>query len=213
MDSADLEQNTDEWRDARAGCATASRIHAVMAKPKKGTKEAATRANYKAQIVAEILSGKATEEEYESWYMKRGKALEPQARIEYELQSREKVSTCGFIKHPSIPRAGASPDALVGNDGIAQFKCGASATHLAWLLEGIVPLEHRPQMYFEMACTGRKWSDFVSYDPALSGHELFIKRLERDEAEIEKIEEEVRKFLAEVNGVLIQLGHADKVIA
>jgi len=199
------EQGTKEWRDERAGHATASRITAITTKPKKGQKASATRDNYKAQLICEILSGHATEDEFESWDMRRGRELEPQARIEYELRSKEAVETCGFIKHPHLPRAGASPDALVGKDGLAQFKCPKSATHLAWLIAGIVPIDHRPQMYFEMACTGRKWNDFVSYDPNLTGHELFIVRLARDEAEIELIEKEVVKFNAEVDEVVGKL--------
>jgi hypothetical protein len=205
------EQGTQAWRDERAGHATASRISAITTKPKKGQKVSATRENYKAQLICEILSGKATEDEFESWDMRRGRELEPQARIEYELRSKEKIETCGFVKHPRLPRAGASPDALVGTEGMAQFKCPKSATHLAWLMAGIVPLEHRPQMYFEMAVAGRKWSDFVSYDPNLTGHELFVRRLMRDEAEITEIEKEVERFNAEINGLLIQLGHAEVI--
>ena len=208
------EQGTQEWRDERAGCATASRISDVTAKPRsKGQKESTTRANYKAQLVCEILSGRAVEEEFESFDMRRGRVLEPKARIEYELRSKEPVSTCGFIKHPKLPRAGASPDALVGKDGLAQFKCPKSATHLAWLLANTVPTEHRPQMYFEMACTGRKWNDFVSYDPNLAGHELFVARLVWDDAEIAVIEEEVQKFNAEVMGLVTQLQATEKVSA
>lgn len=204
------EQGTQEWRDERAGHVTASQIHAVTAKPRsKGQAEATTRANYKAQLICEILSGRATEDEFETWDMKRGKALEPQARIEYELRSKDAIRTAGFVKHPRIARCGASPDALVGDKGMAQFKCPKSATHLAYLMAGVVPTEYRAQMYFEMAVTGREWSDFVSYDPNLTGHELFVKRLMRDEAEIELIEREVEKFLSELDAMLNILNKVD----
>jgi hypothetical protein len=204
------EQGTQEWRDERAGHVTASRISAVKAKPRsKGQSEATTRANYRAQLICETLSGKATEDEFESWDMKRGREVEPQARIEYELRCKERIQTVGFVKHPRITRAGASPDALVGDKGLAQFKCPKSATHLEWLLSGVVPMEHRPQMYFEMAVTGREWCDFVSYDPNMTGHELFVKRLMRDEGEIQLIENEVEKFLAEMDAMLNVLRKTD----
>lgn len=205
------EQGSDAWRDERAGHVTASQIHAVTAKPRsKGQAEATTRANYKAQLICEILSGRATEDEFETWDMKRGKALEPQARIEYELRSKDAIRTAGFVKHPRIVRAGASPDALVGDKGMAQFKCPKSATHLAYLMGGVVPTEYRAQMYFEMAVTGREWSDFVSYDPNLTGHELFVKRLMRDEGEIAQIEHEVEKFLSELDAMLNILSKVDE---
>lgn len=196
------EQGTQEWRDERAGNVTASRISDVMTKPRKGQTESTTRANYRAQLICETLSGKATEDEYQSFDMKRGIALEPQARIEYELRSKERITTVGFVKHSRILRAGASPDALVGDKGMVQFKCPKSATHLVYLLAGIVPMEYRPQMQFEMAVTGREWNDFVSYDPNLTGHELFVKRLMRDEGEIQLIEREVEKFLSEMDATL-----------
>lgn len=209
MTSQEMEQGSAEWREIRAGKVTASRIGAVMTKPRKGQKESVTRANYRAQVVAERLSGKAAPDEYQSWEMRRGTDLEPNARIEYELKTGNDVRTVGFVEHPKIANAGASPDGFIGEDGMVQFKCGIPATHLTWLLEGIVPLEHRPQMYFEMACTGRMWSDFVSYDPGLTGHELFIARLERDEAEIEAIEVEVVKFNREVDEIIARLAKPD----
>lgn len=198
------EQGTQEWRDERSGHVTASRICDVLTKPRKGQKESTTRANYRAQLVCEILSGKAIQDEYQSYDMRRGTELEPNARIEYELRGHD-VETVGFVKHPKLERAGCSPDGMVGTDGMVQFKCPKSAKHLEWLMAGIVPIEHRPQMYFEMSCTGRHWNDFVSYDPNLTGHELFVVRLKRDDAEIEVIEKEVVKFNAEVDEIIAKL--------
>ena len=199
------EQGTQAWRDERSGHVTASRISDVMAKPRKGQKSSTTRDNYRAQLVCEILSGKPADDEFMSWDMKRGIELEPAARIEYELKTGYDIETAGFTLHPKLQRAGCSPDALIGPDGLAQFKCPKSATHISWLMAGLVPTEHRPQMYFEMACTGRQWSDFVSYDPNLSGHELFIARLRRDDVEIADIEMEVVRFNAEVDEIVAKL--------
>lgn len=206
------EQGTQEWRDERSGNVTASRISDVMAKPRsKGQSESTTRANYRAQLVCELLSGKATQDEFLSFDMKRGIELEPTARIEYELKRSVDVETVGFVKHPKIARAGASPDGLIGRDGLVQFKCPKSATHLDYLMAGVVPTEYRPQMYFEMAVTGRQWSDFVSFDPRLEGHELFIARLKRDEVEIAEIEQAVIKFNAEVDEILSRLAKVEAV--
>ena len=200
------EQGTQEWRDERAGHQTSSMIHAVLAKPKKGSSESTTRANYRARLICEILSGKAIEEEFESWDMKRGKQLEPEARSEYELNRKLAVETVGFVKHATIVRYGCSPDGYVGKDGLVQFKCPNRAKHMDWLTRGGVPAEHRYQMQSEMDCTGRQWSDFVSYNPDFPEHlQLFIVRLKRDESEIEEIRNGVMKFNAEIDEIIAKL--------
>lgn len=200
------EQQTQEWRDERAGKITASRIGDVMAKPRKGQPESIGRINYRAQLVCEILTGKAVEEQFESWDMRRGTKLEPTARTEYEIRAGVIVDTAGFTPHPTIPIAGASPDGLVGTSGLIQIKCVKTAKHLEWLMDKVVPTEHKPQMQFEMACTGREWSDFVSYEPNLpEQHQLFVARLRRDEVEIAKIENEVRKLNSEIDEIIAKL--------
>lgn len=207
----EYEQGTAEWRDARSGHVTASRIGDILTKPRKGQKDSATRANYRAQLVCEILSGKPIQDDFQTWDMKRGIELEPNARVEYEMATGQDVEIVGFVVHPKLPRAGCSPDGLVGKEGLCQFKCPKSATHIKWFLDGIVPAEHRPQMYFEMACAGRAWSDFVSYDPNLTGHELFIRRLPRNDAEISEIELEVQRFNAEVDEIVGRLSDGDSL--
>lgn len=201
------DQGTQAWRDARSGKITASRIGDVLTKARKGSKESSVRANYRAQIVAEVLTGKAIEDQYQSWDMKRGIELEPIARAEYEIRQSVVVDTVGFVPHPTIPRSGASPDGLIGKDGLVQFKCVKMAKHLEWLQAKIVPVEHRPQMYFEMACfPQRQWSDFVSFEPNLPAqHQLFISRLKRDEVAIAEIEEEVRKLNFEIDEIIASL--------
>lgn len=200
MNPQDVEQGTAEWRQCRTGFVTASRIADVLRKPKRGQIESTTRKAYIAQIVSERLTGKPIEDTFESWDLKRGKTLEPRARAEYELRCKELVQTVGFVEHPSLKWAGASPDALVGADGLAQIKCPRLHVHLDYLKAGIVPSEYKPQMLFELACTGRKWSDFVSYAEDLPDHlQLFVVRLQRNEGEIAMIEEEVNRFLFDVD--------------
>lgn len=210
MDSRDHVQNTAEWRDSRAGKITASRISDLFIGPRKGSKESTMRRNYRAQLVCEILSGKAVEEEFQSYEMRRGLELEPTARAEYEIKTGETIRSVGFVPHQTISRAGASPDGLIGQAGMVQFKIVKTAKHLDWLMAKVVPEEHKPQMYFELAVTGREWNDFCAYEPNLpTQHQLFIVRLHRDNVEIEKIENEVRKFNAEIEDVIAKLNGGD----
>lgn len=204
------EQNNQAWRDARAGKITASGINDVTTKPRKGQKESRVRANYRAQLICERLTGKAVQDEYQSWDMKLGIEREPYARAEYEIKTGTVVDLVGFVDHPKIPRCGCSPDGTIGTEGLVQFKCCKTATHIDWMMAKIVPVEHRPQMYFEMACTGRKWSDFVSYEPNLPAHlQLFIVRLERDEVAIAEIETEVQKLNAEIDEIIAKLNGSE----
>jgi putative phage-type endonuclease len=199
------EQERVAWMADRCGKITASRISDVLAKATKGAKESASRRNYRAELVCERLT-KRTAERYESWDMKRGTELEPFARSEYELARGTIIENVGFIPHPRIPNTGASPDGLINKDGLVQFKCPKTATHLDWMMAGIVPAEHRPQMLWEMACTNRQWCDFVSYDPNLSEDlQLFIVRFDRDEVAIGELEAEVQKFDAEIENIIAAL--------
>jgi hypothetical protein len=57
-----------------------------------------------------------------------------------------------------------------------------------------------------MACAGRQWCDFASYDPRLpETMRLFVKRLHRDDVAIAELEAEVAKFLAEVDETVAAL--------
>jgi putative phage-type endonuclease len=197
----DIPQGTEEWKAARAGKVTASRIADVLAKIKTG--EASDRRDYRAQLVAEILTGKAQDKTFVNAEMQWGTDQEPLARGAYELHVEQLVDTVGLVLHPEIDRAAASPDGLVGKDGLVEIKCPKTATHLQYLLDGAVPRGYQPQMLWQMACCERAWCDFVSYDPRLPGkRRLFVKRLPRDDARIKEIEKEVLEFLASVDRML-----------
>ena len=199
------EQRSEEWFKERLGCVTGSCVADVMAKPTRGKPEAATRKNLKARLVVELLSKKTTEN-YQSWDMQRGQQLEPEARMAYELKFGVATDSVGFVKHPSVPRFGASPDAYVGDDGILEIKCPKAANHMDYLLAGVVPAEYRLQILAELACTGRKWADFVSYHPDMPAHlQLFVVRAKRDEVAIAEIEAEVIKFTEEVDEIIARL--------
>lgn len=197
-----IEQRTPEWYRQRCGKITASRISAVLAKSRKSGEASRTRDNYRAQLVLERMTGIERESGYQSKAMERGADLEPDARAAYDTKFDVIVESVGFVPHPTILNAGCSPDGFVGDKGILQIKCPYPATHMEWLMRGGVPVEHRPQMAFELSCCDeRDWNDFVSYCPDMPEHlRLFVARMTRDSAKdkIEEIEREVVRLDAEV---------------
>jgi putative phage-type endonuclease len=201
----DCEQGTAFWRELRRGLVTASRCADVIATIKKGKEEAAPRRNYRWELICEILTGQPTEQ-FVTREMQWGADQEPFARAAYEMEQDVMVETCGFVIHPEIPRFGASPDGLVGSDGMIQIKCPNTSTHLTWMVSGSIPVEHAVQMLAELSCTGRQWNDFVSFDPRLPKHlQLYIRRFTRKHVLVEKLESQVVHFNAEVDEMLAQL--------
>lgn len=190
-------QGSAEWHAIRCGKVTASRMSDLMAKTKTGY--GASRANYLAELVAERLTGKPADR-FQNDAMRWGTENEPEARSSYEFVTGRDVEQVGFIAHPSIRMTGASPDGLVGADGMVEIKAPNTATHIETLLTEAVPQKYALQMQWQMACAGRHWCDFVSYDPRLPlSMQLFIKRQARDDVLIADMEAEVRAFLAELD--------------
>lgn len=191
-----MQQGSEEWFAARCGKATASRIADIIAKTKSGP--AASRKNYLAQLVAERLTGTVAES-YTNGAMQWGKDTEAQAREAYAFLKGIDVEEAPFIIHPSISDGGASPDGFVGSDGLLEIKCPYTATHIDTILTGKIDAKYITQMQWQMACTGRVWCDFVSYDPRMPEHlAIWVKRVPRDSDMIEELEGAVRTFLAEV---------------
>ena len=198
-----MEQRTTEWHTARLGKVTASRVADVIAKTKTGY--GASRANLMADLIVERLTGQPAST-FSNAHMEWGTEQEPHARAAYSARTGELVEEVGFVDHPSVANSGASPDGLVGDEGLVEFKCPATSTHLDTLLAGEVPSKYIPQMQWQMACTKRKWCDFCSYDPRLPEHlRMFVKRVPRDDEYIKTLETEVTKFLAELDEKLKQL--------
>lgn len=198
-----LVQRTDEWFTARLGMATASRVADIVAKTKTGY--STSRANYLAQLVAERLTGKAADT-FSSAAMQWGVDHESQAKVAYEFYRDTDISEMGYIEHPSIELSGASPDGAVGSDGLVEIKCPTTATHIETLLSGAIPPRYETQMLWQMACTGRAWCDYVSFDPRMNeSMSLFVKRLDRDCDRIAALELEVQGFLSEVNETVMFL--------
>lgn len=201
-----IAQGSAEWFAQRAGKVTASRVADVIAKTKTGW--GASRANYAAQLVAERLTGNV-EPTFTNAAMQWGTDKEPEAREAYEFHAGVFVDQVGMIDHPKIAMTGASPDGLVGDDGLVEIKCPNTATHIETLLSGKVPAKYVTQMAWQMACTSRAWCDFVSFDPRMPEHmRLFVQRVNRDDALIATLEAEVSAFLTEVSDTVASLSRA-----
>jgi len=198
-----IEQGTPEWFAARLGNVTASRVADVIAKTKSGY--SASRDNYMAQLICERMTGTVAES-YTNAAMQWGTETEPLARAAYESIADVLVDEVGYVQHPSIERAGASPDGLVGLFGLLEIKCPNTATHIDTLITEQVPTKYITQMQWQMVCTGRAWCDFVSFDPRLpNGLQVFVKRVEFDTEYAATLEIEVVKFLAELDTKISKL--------
>ena len=198
-----MEQRSEEWFAARLGKVTASRVADMMATTKSGY--STSRANYMAELICERLTGQQAER-FSNAAMQWGTDVEPQARAAYEFITDASVQEVGLIDHPSIAMFGASPDGLIGADGLIEIKCPNTATHIETLLGEVVPGKYVTQMQVQMACTGRAWCDFVSFDPRLPGDlQLWIKRVQRDDVAIHNIEAETVKFLGELEAKVLAL--------
>jgi putative phage-type endonuclease len=196
-----MEQRSEEWFQARLGKVTASRVADVLAKIKSG--ESASRRNYKIQLVSERLTGEK-QETYVNQAMQDGIDREFYAREKYVQQFGE-VEEVGFIQHPTL-EAGASPDGLVGTDGIIEIKCPMGSTHTETLMTQDIPSKYVPQVQFQLLVTGRKWCDFVSYNPMFPEHlQVFVKRIEADPVYQKELESEVKQFLEEVDTIINKL--------
>lgn len=197
------EQGSPEWHAERCGKVTASRIADMLAKTKSGW--GASRDNYRAQLVAERLTG-VVADGYSNAAMQWGTDTEPEAANAYAFFQGVDLETVGFVTHQTITMSGASPDRLVGNHGLVEIKCPNTATHIATLLGQEVPGKYRLQMQWQMACTGRRWCDFVSYDPRMPADmQLFVRRVERCDKTIDEIEGEVITFLCEIAETVARL--------
>jgi hypothetical protein len=209
------EQGSEEWKAKRLGKVTASRIDAVTAQGRGGA-PSATRASYMADLIVERLTGNPTEG-FCSLDMQRGNEIEPEARDAYAFYNGVTPELIDFVDHPSIAMSGASPDSYIGDDGLLELKCPKSSTHMATLLGKNIDGGYLKQMYWQMACTGRSWCDFASYDPRMPEHlRLFVKRVHRDDKIIQKLEDDVLEFLLELetkHDALVRLSPADQAKA
>lgn len=200
---SEIIQGSPAWFAIRLGKVTASRIADLTATTKSGW--GASRKNYLADLAAERLTG-VPAISFTNAAMQWGTETEPLARVAYQFFQDAEVEQIGFVPHPTISMAGASPDGLIGADGLVEIKCPSTATHIDTLLGREIPSKYLQQMQFQMACTGRQWCDFVSFDPRMpESLRLFTARLERDRTVIAAIEDAVRVFLSELDQTVAAL--------
>lgn len=194
-------QQTSEWFEARCGCLTASRAKAVINRKKNG-EPYAEYGTVLEQIVGERLTGVVSSTGTTA-AMQWGIDHEEEAREQYVIETGRDVDLTGFVKHPTVRWLGASPDGLVGDDGLIEIKCPTTLTHLKRVASGVVPEEYKPQMLVQLLCTGRKWVDFVDYDPRLSADwekaRFFCVRYEPTEEELQDALGKCTEFLAVVD--------------
>ena len=195
-----MTQGTAEWFNDRLGKVTASKIADVMMKPSTAGFQ-----NYRAQLVCERLTGTPTET-FKSAAMEHGTETEPQARAVYTMREGFDVSEVGFIPHPTIAMSGASPDGLAGDKGLVEIKCPQPPEHIRILTGGQIKRNYVLQMQWQMACTGREWCDFVSFNPALPFEmQMHCQRVTADHELQDEISKSVTAFLAEVDATTKQL--------
>jgi putative phage-type endonuclease len=204
-----INQGTEEWFQQRLGKVTASRISDVIAKTKTGV--STSRQNYLIQLVSERLTGKKTDS-FTNKAMEDGVEREPIARKLYESKTNSIVTEVGFFDHPVIKNTGASPDGAVNAEeegkyaGLIEIKCPLETTHTNTLMNKSIPSKYVPQMQWQLACTGARWVDFVSFNPNFPEPlQVFVKRLDRDDIYIAELETEVVKFLEEVEQTILKL--------
>jgi putative phage-type endonuclease len=189
-----IAQGSPEWHEQRRGRVTGSRIHCLIA-----SGNGAGRKSYMRELLLERLTGKVAEG-FRSAAMDRGTELEADAVRAYEFFHDQTSIEVGFVTHPTLDLAGASPDRLVGHDGVVEVKCPLGPAHLDFLEGKSIKPEYVSQMQWEMACTGRAWCDFVSFNPDFpEAMRLRVVRVQRDEAHIRKLEAATRSFLEELS--------------
>jgi putative phage-type endonuclease len=200
----DLFQGSPEWHQARCGSLGASGLADAMAKTASGAPTAG-RKNTIAQLVAERMTGRKSRG-FSSKAMEWGTETEAQARAMYAFVTNNAIREVGLVRHPSIVGSHASPDGFVNDDGLVEIKCPNTATHIQTLLAGSISTAYLIQMQWQLACTGRQWCDFVSFDPDMPDEKsIWIRRVRRDEATIQRVESDVRLLLREVEATIQQL--------
>lgn len=198
-----MEQRSDEWYAARCGSLGASQLHMAIARTKSGW--GASRANIMAQLIAERLTG-VPQEGYINAAMQHGIDTEPEALQAYQIANFVEVEQVGLVRHPTIDGTHCSPDGLVGDVGLVEFKCPNTATHIETLLSGAFDGKYVTQAMWQMACTGRKWCDLVSFDPRMPADlQMFTMRIHRDDERIAELESMVVEFLGELGDKIAQL--------
>ena len=184
-----VEQGSEAWRRARLGIPTASNFKRILTA--SGTLSTSS-VSYRDELLAEWRTGAARLDEANQW-MRRGIEMEPEARACYTSQTGSAVTQIGLAYSDARKLIAASPDGLVGADGLLEIKCPMPATHEAYLRSGELPSTYIPQVQGQLWVTRRKWCDFFSYHPDFA--EQVLVRVARDEPYIKKLCAAVEGFV------------------
>lgn len=189
------------WLRQRAGKLTASRMATAMDFLKSGASSKA-RSDYMRELLAERLTGDSVRH-FVNDAMQWGLEKEADAKSAYQALTGDFIRESTFYDHPRIENFGATPDGELDGGGLIEIKCPTTTTYVAWVMNGCVPVEHEPQMLAQLACTGRRWCEFVAYDPRIRDpkRQLFVRRFEPTQERIAEIEAAAEAFLAEVDAM------------
>ncbi|TAK97772.1 MAG: hypothetical protein EPO08_20825 [Rhodospirillaceae bacterium] len=194
MQIYDIEQGSESWKKIRAGLPTASCFDRILTPTGKPSTQAEAYAHL---LIAEILTGNPVNEWEGNAHTERGKELEEEAALAYEMEMGIELRTIGFCTNDART-VGCSPDRLAGDDGLVEIKCPAAHNHVRNMLNGL-DMGYYPQIQGQLLVTGRKWCNFLSYYP---GMELVIVRVERDKDYLFKLTEALEGFNALLKGKL-----------
>lgn len=196
MKIVDVEQGSPEWLKARSGIPTASAFDLILTKTGKPS---ASAKRYMYTLLAERMMRHPVDEHVSLW-MQRGRDSEAQAVDFYESIREVETTRVGFITNDA-GTIGASPDRLVGDDGLLEMKVPKEHTHVQYLFAKSVDNDYRAQTQGQLWITERKWIDVCSFHPEMSPA---LIRVERDEAYIKLLAEHVTAFAAELDALTVE---------
>jgi putative phage-type endonuclease len=197
------------WLAARCGKLTASRMADAMDYLRNG-QPSARRTKLLHELLAERLTGFSVPHV----------VTEPMMHgLEYEDEAvdvfvsrfpKYDVRVSRLYEHPTIPNFAATPDREIDSDGLMEVKCPATSTFLEWVIAGVVPERHKPQMCVQLLCSGRRWVGFVAYEPRIrdESKRLFLRKYEPTREELMRVEGAAIRFLDELDNAFDQFVEA-----
>lgn len=197
MQIMDCEQGSPKWFAARAGIPTASQFSTVMASGRGGA-ESKTRRTYMLKLAGEIITGDPMDS-FSNAHTERGHEMEPEARNFYAFRHDVDPQLIGFIRNGN---AGASPDSLIGENGLLEIKTKLPHLLIDVTLRGEFPTDHKAQCQGQLWIAEREWIDLICYWPKM---EPFIARAYRDEEYIKQLARAVDQFNDELAEIIARL--------
>ena len=197
-----IPQGSDEWLKLRIGRVTASKFKDIMTNGTKGEEFGATFNSYILELAIEKITG-AYKSMYKSEAMQRGNDMEAIAAMRYSLEKGLPVEEItGILVNDDV---WVSPDRLIGDIGLAEFKCPDTITHVKYIRGDEVPAVHIAQTQGQLWASEREWNDFVSYDDRWPWRDFFCVRTVRDEAYIAKLDQRIKIAIEKRDALIYEL--------